>query len=511
MSDVRVRMAPSPTGWIHVGTARTYLMAQLYAIQQKGKLILRIEDTDKKRSVEGGLEGIIESLELLDIVADEGPGYGGDYGPYIQTERLDIYKKYSDELLESGHAYRCFCTAERLAELGKTQEANKERRGYDGHCKTLTKEDIQKNLAAEVEYTVRLDVPKGEVLELEDLVLGKVKFNTDEVNDQVLMKANGIPTYHLAVVVDDHLMKISHIHRGFEWLSSTPKQILLFKAFGWEMPPFVHVPLLLNAIGPGKLSKRKGNVAVLDFFRQGYIKEGFINYLMLIGWSPAPDVAREDEIYDFDFFVKNFDHSRIKKSSGRFQVEKMTAFNAKWIAKLSVDELLERFNKWFDTVLKDTVVDNMRGITDQLIEQRKQVTSIKKYFDENPENAKQLLELLQPRMKLLADSHDLLDVLWQEAPKYDYASIEKVVPEIEKRDEIAYNLRVALEKLDTWDQEPWEVAIRTLADKYEMGHGKLFMILRIIVIGKKVSPPLREFMEIVGRDFVANRFESFGK
>jgi len=509
MSDVRVRMAPSPTGWIHVGTARTYLMTQIFALQQDGKNILRIEDTDSKRSVKGGVEGIIDSLSLLDIVADEGPVVGGDYGPYIQTQRLDIYKKYAEKLVEDGKAYYCFCTPERLEKLGKEQEANKERRGYDGHCRNLSKEEIAEKLEEGIDHTIRLKVPKDEVLEFTDLIQGDVKFNSNEVNDQVLMKSNGIPTYHLAVVVDDHLMKISHIHRGVEWLSSTPKQILLFKALGWDMPTFVHVPLLLNATGPGKLSKRKGDVAVLDFFRKGYIKEGLINYLMLIGWSPAPEVAREDEIYDFEFFVKNFDHSRIKKSSGRFQVDKMTAFNAKWIAKLSVDNLLDRFSKWFKVVLEDTVVDSMRGVTELLEEQRDKVLQIKSYFENNTEKTKSLIELLQPRIKLLTDSYELLEVLWQDIPKYDYASIDKVVPEIEKSEEIAYNLRVALEKLDTWNQEPWEMTIRALADQYGLPHGKMFMILRIIVAGKKVSLPLREFMEIVGRDFVAKRFDAF--
>jgi nondiscriminating glutamyl-tRNA synthetase len=484
-------------------------MCQLYALQQKGKLILRIEDTDTKRSVPGGLEGIIFSLDLLGIKDDEGPVSGGDFGPYVQTERLDIYKKYSDELIEKDHAYRCFCTAERLATLKEEQTITKQKRQYDGKCRHLSAEEIQANLDAGMPYVVRMRVPENEDLPFDDLALGHIVFNTNEVNDQVLMKANGIPTYHLAVVVDDHLMGITTVHRGAEWLSSTPKQILLYRYFGWDMPETVHVPLLLGQKGQGKLSKRKGNVAVLDYLRNGYIKEGFINCLMLVGWSPDPKVARPDEIYDFDFFVQNFDHSRIKKSGGRLSAEKFDAINAVWLAKLSGEELYDRTMLWIKLVEEDTVVDQMRGITEELADKRKKAGEIKAFFEADKARAVALLDIIKLRMKRLTDVYDWLSVLWNGSSDFDRDSIALVLPDIEKQKEIVYNLRVALEKLTTWNQEEWEPAIRALADSYGMKHGDLFMVLRVIVTGKKVSPPLREFMVLAGRDFVARRFEKF--
>jgi nondiscriminating glutamyl-tRNA synthetase len=503
-------MAPSPTGWIHIGTVRTFLFDLFMARQaEDGHLINRIEDTDTKRTVPGGIQGIEEQLALVGIVADEGPTQGGAYGPYIQTQRLEIYPEYAQRLIDSDHAYRCFCSSERLAQVKEDQKLAKMTPRYDGFCRNLLKEEVEKKIAAGEKYVVRLKVPKDEILTCIDPVLGKLTFNTNDVNDQILLKSDGMPTYHLAVVVDDILMKVTHAVRGMEYISSIPKQMLLYKYLGEEMPQYVHVPLILNPDSKGKLSKRKGNVALIDFMRKGYIKEGLINFLSLIGWNPDPKVAHQDEIYDLDFLIKNFDAKRIKKSAGRFQIEKMEAINSAWISKLSKEELYNRVLAWIDLVIKDTVVDTVRGVSEALAEQRAKLAQLKEYLLADKNRAIELLAITQQRTKTLSDVYSWLSVLFEDSSEFDYEAIALVLPDIEKKREIVYNLRVALEKLATWDQDAWEPAIRALADKYGMKHGDLFMVLRVIVTGKKISPPLREFMVLAGRDFVSSRFEKF--
>ncbi|MCC7304330.1 glutamate--tRNA ligase [bacterium] len=511
MSSVRVRMAPSPTGWIHIGTARTFLFDYFMARQNpEGKLILRIEDTDQKRSVPGGIESLIESLSLLGITPDEGEGFGGEYGPYTQTDRKEIYAKYAQKLLGEGNAYYCFCSKERLEKLRTEQESMKQKTHYDGHCKKLSKEEVKTRIDNGEPYVIRMKVPENENIEFTDLVFGKISFSTNEVDEQVIIKSSGIPTYHFAVVVDDVLMKITHILRGVEWLSSTPKHVLLYKYLGETPPIFVHVPLILNPDGKGKLSKRKGNVAVLDFFRAGYIREGLVNFLSLIGWNPAPELAHKDEIYDIDFLTKNFDAKRIRRASGRFQIEKLDSINAVWIGRLTKEELYARVMQWVDLVMTNNVVDSLRGETDELKAIRGKVSKLKSYFEQNKVKATELLGVTQQRIKKLTEIYDWLSVLWDDSG-FDNDSVNTALPDVEKRTEIIYNLREALEKLTTWSQEEWEPAIRALADKFSLKHGDLFMVLRVIVTGKKISPPLREFMEIAGREFVSKRFDKFSK
>lgn len=511
MSSVRVRMAPSPTGWIHIGTARTFLFDYLMAKQaENGKLVMRIEDTDVKRSVKGGVDSLYQSLDFLGITADEGPKEGGDFGPYFQTERMEIYKKYAEKMVEEGNAYRCFCTSERLAELKEEQKAMKIRPHYDGLCKSLTQEEIAARMAAGEPFVIRMKVPENETIEYEEPVIGKkISFNSSDTNEQVLLKSDGLPTYHLAVVVDDMLMKITHAVRGSEYIPSIPKQVLLYRYLGAPMPTYLHVPLVLNPDGKGKLSKRKGNVAVIDFIRKGYIKEAIINFVALIGWNPAPEVAHKDEIYDIDFLIKHFDPKRIKKSAGRFEVEKLDSFNAVWIGKLTPAQLYERVMAWADIVLTNNVVDEIRGVTEELTEMRTKVTELKSYLEADRTRAEKLLAIVQQRVKRLTDIYDWFSVLWSTEVGFDMESVDSVLPEVEKRTEIVYNLRDALEKLPDWEQENWEPAIRALADKYSLKHGDLFMVLRVIVTGKKISPPLRDFMELAGREFVSTRFERF--
>ncbi|MCB0280541.1 MAG: glutamate--tRNA ligase, partial [Calditrichaeota bacterium] len=270
MSEVRVRFAPSPTGYLHVGGLRTALYNYLYAKKHNGKFILRIEDTDQTRYVEGATENLLKTLRNCGLDYDEGPDLDGGYGPYTQSKRTDIYRQYAKELLDNNKAYRCFCSPERLDELRNLQRLRKEPPGYDGRCRLLSQDQIEENLTANLPYTIRLRVPEKESIKYYDEIRGWISFESNTVDDQVLVKSDNFPTYHLANVVDDHLMKISHVIRGEEWLPSVPKHVLLYMAFGWELPKFAHLPLLLNP-DRTKLSKRQGDVAVEDFLDKGYV------------------------------------------------------------------------------------------------------------------------------------------------------------------------------------------------------------------------------------------------
>jgi glutamyl-tRNA synthetase len=288
-NKIRVRFAPSPTGYLHVGGLRTALYNFLFARKNNGNFILRIEDTDRNRYVEGATENLINALKWAGLDYDEGPDIGGDYGPYMQSQRLDIYKKYSEELIKNGNAYYCFCTTERLQQLREDQEKLKlPQIKYDKHCLNLTADEIQKKLIDKIPFVIRLNVKPNEKIIFYDVVRQQVEFNSNNIDDQILIKSDGFPTYHLANVVDDYLMKISHVIRGEEWLSSTPKHVLLYEAFGWEKPIFAHLPLLLNP-DKSKLSKRQGDVAVEDYRDKGYLKEALINFVALLGWNAGDD------------------------------------------------------------------------------------------------------------------------------------------------------------------------------------------------------------------------------
>ena len=336
MSEVRVRFAPSPTGFLHIGGLRTALYNYLFAKKNGGKFVLRIEDTDQTRLVEGAIESLINSLEWSGITYDEGVFIKegevveeGENGPYIQSHRLDIYKKYVDQLLESGHAYHCFCDKERLDNLREEQRAAGKIPKYDGKCKGLTKEEAEEKVANGEEYVVRLKMPKNQDLEFDDLVRGHISINSKDVDDQVLLKSDGFPTYHMAVVVDDHLMGITHAVRGEEWISSTPKHVYLFEALGWESPKYVHLPTVLNS-NRKKLSKREGDVSVEDFQKSGYLPEGLVNYLALVGWSPEGN----EEIMSLEEMEKQFSFDRVASAGGIFDRKKLDWVNSHYMKQL---------------------------------------------------------------------------------------------------------------------------------------------------------------------------------
>lgn len=332
--NVRVRFAPSPTGFVHIGSLRTALYNYLFAKKMGGEYILRVEDTDQSRLVEGAIENMLNAMKWAGVNHDEGVVLDdsgkvvqkGEYGPYIQSQRLDIYQEYIKQLLDSGKAYYCFCTKERLDEVRDAQRAAGETAKYDGHCKNLSKEEVEANIKAGIPYVIRLRLPENHTIKFTDLVRGDMEFNTNDLDDQVLMKTDGFPTYHFAVVVDDYLMKITHVIRGEEWVSSTPKHVYLYEAFGWEAPVFVHLPNILNK-EKKKLSKRQGDVAVEDFKKKGYLPEGLVNYVALVGWSPEDN----QELFTMEELEKAFSIERVSKSGGVFDTEKLNWVNQHYI------------------------------------------------------------------------------------------------------------------------------------------------------------------------------------
>jgi len=334
---VRTRFAPSPTGYLHVGGLRTALYNYLYAKRHNGAFVLRIEDTDQQRKVAGAIENLLNTLRWAGIQPDEGPEYGGNYGPYIQSQRLSVYQDYINQLLANGHAYRCFCSPERLASLRTQQRSAKAQLGYDQHCRNLSAAEINRQLEAGTPYVIRMKIPLTGIIEFEDLIHGRVSFACELLEDQIVQKSDGFPTYHLANVVDDHLMQITHVIRGEEWLSSTPKHKLLYDYFGWTAPQFAHVPLLLNP-NRSKLSKRQGDVAVEEYRRKGYLPEALLNFLALLGWNPGTD----QEIFTLEELIRAFTIERINKAGAIFNLEKLQWLNGRYIRDLTPEILLRK-------------------------------------------------------------------------------------------------------------------------------------------------------------------------
>ncbi len=367
-NSTRVRFAPSPTGYMHIGNFRTALYNYLFAKKQGGSFLIRIEDTDQTRFVEGAAEQLLESLYFMGLSVDEGNSLKtnasddtqgernesltypktieiGNFGPYAQSERTDIYKKYAMQLVAEGKAYYCFCEPQRLTEMREKQQAEKKAPMYDRYClQNIAPDQINEKLKENCPATIRLKVPKNEIIEFDDLIRGKISFNTDNIDDQVLLKSDGFPTYHLANVVDDHLMQISEVIRGEDWLPSTPKHILLYRAFGWEIPQFAHLPLLLNP-DRSKLSKRQGDVAVEDYIKKGYLKEALINFVAMLGWNPGE--GNTQEIFSMNELIEKFDLKKVHKAGAVFDLKKLDWINGQYIKKLSDDELLKNALPFF--------------------------------------------------------------------------------------------------------------------------------------------------------------------
>ncbi|MCX6726492.1 MAG: glutamate--tRNA ligase [Candidatus Shapirobacteria bacterium] len=410
---IRTRMAPSPTGDLHIGSLRTALYAYASAKQNNGQFIVRIEDTDQKRLVVGAADRTLQVFKDFGLVYDEGPDVGGDYGPYVQTQRFNIYQKYIKELLDKGLAYYCFCTEERLVEMRNIQKAAKKIPKYDRKCLSLTKAEINANLEKGIPYVVRLKVPDNETIVFNDTIRGEIKFNSNDIDDQVLIKSNGIPTYHFAVVIDDHLMKITQVMRGEEWISSTPKQIILYRYFGWEAPEFCHLTVLLDPTHPGKMSKRFGTVFAQQFIDEGYLPTAMNNFLMLLGWNPGTD----RELFTLDEFVKEFNLKHLHVKQPVFDRKKLDYFNGLYIRKMTDDQLLPYFKKFLPQATDDQLATLIPILKDRLVKFSDLKEQVKFLFEDiaydknlllkkgtSPEIAVQMLEAAK---KVITDFTDL--------------------------------------------------------------------------------------------------------
>ncbi len=481
---IKTRYAPSPTGYSHVGGIRTALTSYLIAKKAGGNFILRIEDTDQKRLIEGAIESILSSLYWVGIIPDEGlvldnnnVAQKGENGPYIQSQRLDIYKKYADEIVEKGHAYHCFCTAERLEELRVYQQKNKLPTGYDGHCRDLDPEEVKKRLSAGESSVIRMKMPReGETI-FTDLIRGEVRFKNELIDDQVLMKTDGFPTYHLAVVVDDHLMGITHAVRAEEWLPSTPKQLQLFKCFGWEAPAYAHVPQLVNK-DRTKLSKRQGDVAVEDYIKKGYLPEAVLNFIALLGWNPGT----EQEIFTMDQLIKEFDVEKIGKSGAYFNLEKLNWYNQQYIKKLTNEELAERAKQWLDEVGLDKVDKNLL-VKAVGLEKERIVT-----LAELPAAIKFVLELPNYEGNLL---------VWK---KSSADEVKKILPEVAE----------FLQTIDVndWNKDTLQAKVGEWIKTKGYQNGSVLWPMRVALSGQDKSPGPFEIAEVLGRAETIKRIQT---
>lgn len=473
MSDVRVRYAPSPTGAPHIGNLRTALFNWLWARHNHGKFILRVEDTDQAREVDNGLELIMESLRFLGMDWDEGPDIGGAYGPYHQSERLPIYKKYADELIEKGAAYYCYCTPAELAEMRKEQEARGEPTRYDRRCRWLTPAQRSEREAQGLPRVVRLAVPLDGSTTLPDFIHGDITIPNADVDDQVLMKSDGFPTYHMGVVVDDHLMEITHVMRGDEWISSFPKHILLYNAFGWVAPQFGHMPVVL---GPDKkkLSKRHGATSVTQFRAEGYLVEALVNFMALLGWA----FDGERELFTRAELIKAFTLDHIHSSPAVFDRAKLDWMNGYYIRALNTDVLAERLLPFLTAA----------GLSADL------------------ETTKRIAPLAQERLKRLDEIAPLVDFIFQAKITYDP---KMLLGKNMNAAEALNILRDAGEVLDNFpsfdDEQSLEQALRSAAEKLGLKPAQFFGVLRVAITGKTVTPPLVGTMQIMGKARVMAR------
>lgn len=460
---VRTRIAPSPTGQdLHIGNAYTALINYVVAKKAGGQFIIRIEDTDRTRLVEGSEHRILASLDWLGIPHHEGPDIGGRYAPYRQSDRLTSYRTHAETLVVSGHAYYCFCTAERLEEMRKAQEAEHKPPMYDGLCKSIDPEEAKKRVASGERHVIRMNVPDDGVTTFTDLIRGEVSFENVLIDDQVIIKSDNFPTYHLGVVVDDHEMKISHIIRGEEWISSTPKHILLYKFFGWDVPEIAHVSVLRNP-DRSKLSKRKNPVWVSDYKAKGYLPSAILNYLAGLAWS-YPDGR---DIFSVDEMTSVFEISQLKTSAPIFDTEKLRWMNGEYIRKMTDAELMKALYAF------DADIPSNDGLM------------------------KRVLPLVKERMKTLSEFGSLAGFFFAVPDEF-----ERPV-----RQELSSVSASALAGCE-WNHAAMESAIRNASEEKNLKARDVFMELRLAVTGKTVGPPLLESLEILGKEETLSRLSS---
>ncbi len=473
MTKVRVRFAPSPTGAPHIGTLRTALFDWLWARHTGGKLILRIEDTDQKREVENGLELIMQSLRFLGLEWDEGPDVGGAYGPYVQSQRLPIYQEHTKILLDKGTAYPCYCTPERLEQMRKEQQARGERTRYDRRCRNYTPEERAAHERAGESKVIRLTVPLEGKTTLHDFVHGDLTIENKNVDDQVLLKSDGFPTYHLAVVVDDHLMKISHVMRADEWIPSFPKHVLLYRAFGWDVPAHGHVPDVLGG-DKKKLSKRHGATSVLQYRDAGYLPEALVNFLARLGWS----YDDKTEIFSREELVEKFSLDKIERAGAIFDAAKLDWLNSYYIRQLPDDELAARWLPFFERAHVKADRATLRAFAPQI----------------------------KDRIKKLADAVAIADFVFVDELEYDPQILIGQGMDAASACAALTAAQATLEKYPTLDDvDKVEADLRATSDKLGMKYAPFFGVLRVALTGKTASPPLVPSMRIMGREKVLRR------
>ena len=466
--EVRTRFAPSPTGYMHIGNLRTALYEYLIAKSQGGKFILRIEDTDQERQVEGAVDVIYNTMRMTGLHHDEGPDIGGEYGPYVQSERMGLYMDYAKELVEKGEAYYCFCTKERLESLKESNAEGAAFAKYDRHCLGLSKEDVQAKLDAGVPFVIRQKMPDSGTTTFSDVVYGDITVENTELDDQILMKADGFPTYNFANVVDDHLMHITHVVRGSEYLSSTPKYNLLYKAFGWEPPVYVHLPAVMRD-AHHKLSKRHGDKSFEDLVREGYVVEAIVNYIALLGWSPSGT----QEIFSLKELEENFDMAGLSKSPAIFDIKKLTWMNSEYLKAMDFEKYYALAEPKLKEALGDTDLD-----------------------------LKKIAALLQKRLETLNDIPGLVE-FFKTLPEYGTELYTH--KKMKTNDEIALSSLEAalpiLENLADWNTTSIHDALMALVGELGIKNGQLLWPVRTALSGEPTSPGgAMELADILGKE-----------
>ena len=490
-SNVRVRIAPSPTGFVHIGNLRTILYNYLFAKHYKGKFIIRIEDTDQSRLVQGAIENLLQVLSWTGIEADEGPYLTtdnkvkekGDHGPYTQSARLDIYNKQIKVLLEKNKAYHCFCNKERIDNLRDEQRKNKQAPKYDGLCRNLSKKEVQAMLDSGGKHVIRFKMPENKEVIFEDLMRGQISVNTKDLDDYVLMKSDGFPTYHFANVVDDHLMKITHIMRGDEWISSTPKHVLLYDAFDWQPPIFAHLPVLLSKTKK-KLSKRDGDVSVHDFIEKGYLKDAFVNFMALLGWN----AGTEQEIYTLNELIRQFTLDNVHKAGAVFDLDKLDWINGLYLRKLSQDEFYKIALPYLEAgKLIKTEKDNVKIVSSGEIVRRSYI--------------KNIISLEQTRIKRLDQLVEAVEFFFVKKLEY---KIEDLIWKKSNKTETLNNLtelHTFLSKIDDPDytSEKLETTILQYMQAKSLDTGSLLWPMRFALSGRAKSPGPFEIAGALGK------------
>lgn len=483
--EVRVRYAPSPTGFLHIGNARTAIFNYLFARHAGGKFVIRIEDTDQKRNVEGGEESQLKYLKWLGLEWDESVDVGGAYGPYRQMERLDIYKQYWQKLLDEGLAYKCYCTEEELKAEREFQMAHGQTPRYSGKCRHLTEEQIAQYESEGRKPTIRFRIPENQKIEFDDIVKGHVSFNSDDVSDFVIVKQNGVPTYNFAVVIDDHLMKMTHVLRGEEHISNTPKQIMLFRAFGWEAPVYGHMTLIVNEHHK-KLSKRDNSIVqfIEQYKNMGFLPEALFNFITLLGWSPKG----EEEIFSRDDFIRIFDADRLSKSPAMFDKSKLEWMNGQYITKLPAEEYV---------ALTLPYLIKAGLLPEEMTPQQR-------------DWARRVVLLYQEQLHYGAEIVTLSDMFFnQDVVKKELTKDEKKILSGERANDVLAAFNRELKDLPEWTAEAIAPKIKVVQKETGQRGWKLYMPIRVIATGSQHGPELPEALELLGKDLVIRRMDAY--